>query len=177
MGNLCSDRKVTDVDETSEQKVDFTNNEAKNEANDEGEGEERNTVAGRRPTKGAGLLGKSEWSDDEDEEEGEQNGQQPETPKDAAPKAEEVVQVEPQEQAANDCPEVPGESCATQEANDNENVEISDVTTQSTSEQGTCEPEVEANAPEDDTGKTSKVSVENLMDTSLPGQTDAQNED
>merc|ERR1712126_718885 len=54
MGGLCSKKKIAD---------------AENENNENEEYTAKTPVGERRPTKGAGLLGKTEWTDDEDEEE------------------------------------------------------------------------------------------------------------
>merc|ERR1712133_132275 len=54
MGGLCSKKKIADVE---------------TENNENEENTDKTPVGERRPTKGAGLLGKTEWTDDEDEEE------------------------------------------------------------------------------------------------------------
>merc|ERR1712235_178879 len=54
MGGLCSKKKIAD---------------AETENNENEENTDKTPVGERRPTKGAGLLGKTEWTDDEDEEE------------------------------------------------------------------------------------------------------------
>merc|ERR1712128_261962 len=63
MGQFCSKSAVSDVDPSRPSGIDFSaaDNEDKEHANQ--------AVAERRPTKGAGLLGKTDWSDEEDEEE------------------------------------------------------------------------------------------------------------
>merc|ERR1711990_595573 len=54
MGGLCSKKKIAD---------------AETENNETEENTDKTPVGERRPTKGAGLLGETEWTDDEDEEE------------------------------------------------------------------------------------------------------------
>merc|ERR1712106_1031293 len=73
MGQFCSKSAVSDVDPSRPSGIDFSaaDNEDKEHANQ--------AVAERRPTKGAGLLGKTDWSDEEDEEE--ESADQPAEPK------------------------------------------------------------------------------------------------
>merc|ERR1711970_1413689 len=129
MGNLCSgNTKVEDVEEPQS-------------GEQTGEEGERNTVAGRRPTKGAGLLGKTEWTDDEEEEEGAVNTEAPEA-KEAEPSpvaddaAAECAAPEPAEpEIESETPEV------------NENVEISDEAIQ---EATTTQPDLAETGPQED---------------------------
>merc|ERR1711970_1158281 len=116
MGNLCSgNTKVEDVEEPQS-------------GEQTGEEGERNTVAGRRPTKGAGLLGKTEWTDDEEEE------AEPSAVADDA--AAECAAPEPAEpEIESETPEV------------NENVEISDEAIQ---EATTTQPDLAETGPQED---------------------------
>merc|ERR1711970_221416 len=129
MGNLCSgNTKVEDVEEPQS-------------GEQTGEEGERNTVAGRRPTKGAGLLGKTEWTDDEEEEEGAVNTEAPEA-KEAEPSA--VA-----DDAAAECaaPEPAEPEIESETPEVNENVEISDEAIQ---EATTTQPDLAETGPQED---------------------------
>jgi len=113
MGGLCSKKKIAD---------------AETENNENEENTDKTPVGERRPTKGAGLLGKTEWTDDEDEEEEgvaiEDAPTLPETVYDAPPEAEEANaptqnQTEENQEAQADVPTSPTE------ANENETLKSS----------------------------------------------------
>merc|ERR1711885_45759 len=98
MGGLCSKKKIAD---------------AETENNENEENTDKTPVGERRPTKGAGLLGKTEWTDDEDEEEEEVVVEDaptlPETVYDALPEAVEAPvstenQAEENQEAQADVP-------------------------------------------------------------------------
>merc|ERR1719410_587119 len=104
MGGLCSKKKIAD---------------AETENNENEENTDKTPVGERRPTKGAGLLGKTEWTDDEDEEEEgvaiEGAPTLPETVYDAPPEAEEANaptqnQAEENQEAQADVPTSPTEA-------------------------------------------------------------------
>merc|ERR1712126_548897 len=101
MGGLCSKKKIAD---------------AETENNENEENTDKTPVGERRPTKGAGLLGKTEWTDDEDEEEEgvaiEDAPTVPETVHDAPPDAGEATlpkenQTEENQEAQTDVPTSP----------------------------------------------------------------------
>merc|ERR1712105_202923 len=75
MGQFCSKSAVdsVDVDPSRPSGIDFP------AADNENKEHENQAVAERRPTKGAGLLGKTDWSDEENEEE--ESTDQPAKPK------------------------------------------------------------------------------------------------
>merc|ERR1712168_109455 len=105
MGGLCSKKKIAD---------------AETENNENEENTDKTPVGERRPTKGAGLLGKTEWTDDEDEEEESVAENAPAlVAVDNTPASEEAPvvtenQAEENQEAEKEAPEA------------NENVEISD---------------------------------------------------
>merc|ERR1712133_288047 len=125
MGGLCSKKKIAD---------------AETENNENEENTDKTPVGERRPTKGAGLLGKTEWTDDEDEEEESVVENAPAlVAVDNTPASEEAPtenQVEENQEAEKEAAEAP-------EAN--ENVEISDEPIQETKE---SQPGVDGNSPE-----------------------------
>merc|ERR1712126_710038 len=125
MGGLCSKKKIAD---------------AETENNENEENTDKTPVGERRPTKGAGLLGKTEWTDDEDEEEESVVENAPAlVAVDNTPASEEAPtenQVEENQDAEKEAAEAP-------EAN--ENVEISDEPIQETKE---SQPGVDGNSPE-----------------------------
>merc|ERR1712133_174721 len=125
MGGLCSKKKIAD---------------AETENNENEENTDKTPVGERRPTKGAGLLGKTEWTDDEDEEEESVVENAPSlVAVDNTPASEEAPtenQVEENQEAEKEAAEAP-------EAN--ENVEISDEPIQETKE---SQPGVDGNSPE-----------------------------
>merc|ERR1711982_15078 len=114
-GGLCSKKKIAD---------------AETENNENEENTDKTPMGERRPTKGAGLLGKTEWTDDEDEEE-----------ESVAENAPALVASEeaPTENQAEENQEAEKEA-----AEANENVEISDEPIQETKE---SQP-VDGNSPE-----------------------------
>merc|ERR1712060_749096 len=105
MGGLCSKKKIAD---------------AETENNENEENTDKTPVGERRPTKGAGFLGKTEWTDDEDEEEESVAENAPAVVAvDNTPASEEAPvvtenQAEENQEAEKEAPEA------------NENVEISD---------------------------------------------------
>merc|ERR1712133_271993 len=123
MGGLCSKKKIAD---------------AETENNENEENTDKTPVGERRPTKGAGLLGKTEWTDDEDEEEESVVENAPAlVAVDNTPASEEAPtenQVEENQEAEKEAAEAP-------EAN--ENVEISDEPIQETKE---SQPGVDGNS-------------------------------
>merc|ERR1712106_768956 len=112
MGQFCSKSAVSDVDPSRPSGIDFSaaDNEDKEHANQ--------AVAERRPTKGAGLLGKTDWSDEEDEEE--ESADQP-----AEPKEPEESQVQ-DEQAQSECekPLAPEEASLNEEGDREKTIDI-----------------------------------------------------
>merc|ERR1711970_505622 len=109
MGGLCSKKKIADAD---------------TENNENEENTDKTPVGERRPTKGAGLLGKTEWTDDEDEDE---EGA-------VAEEAPVENQAEENQAAQADVPQPAGQSAA------NENVEISDEPIQEATKTETLQP-------------------------------------
>merc|ERR1712133_18192 len=109
MGGLCSKKKIAD---------------AETENNENEENTDKTPVGERRPTKGAGLLGKTEWTDDEDEEE--------ESVVENAPALVAVDNTPASEEAPAENQEAEKEAAEAPEAN--ENVEISDEPIQETKE-------------------------------------------
>merc|ERR1712126_402016 len=126
MGGLCSKKKIAD---------------AETENNENEENTDKTPVGERRPTKGAGLLGKTEWTDDEDEEEESVAENAPAlVAVDSTPASEEAPVAENQ---AEENQEAEKEAAEAPEAN--ENVEISDEPIQETKE---SQPGVDGNSPE-----------------------------
>merc|ERR1712126_356946 len=126
MGGLCSKKKIAD---------------AETENNENEENTDKTPVGERRPTKGAGLLGKTEWTDDEDEEEESVAENAPAlVAVDNTPASEEAPVAENQ---AEENQEAEKEAAEAPEAN--ENVEISDEPIQETKE---SQPGVDGNSPE-----------------------------
>merc|ERR1711962_900327 len=104
MGGLCSKKKIAD---------------AETENNENEENTDKTPVGERRPTKGAGLLGKTEWTDDEDEEEEEAVVEDAPGP---VPEEGELAtenQAEENQEAQADVPTIP-------EANENETLQSSE---------------------------------------------------
>merc|ERR1712126_353766 len=121
MGGLCSKKKIAD---------------AETENNENEENTDKTPVGERRPTKGAGLLGKTEWTDDEDEEE--------ESVVENAPALVAVDNIPASEEAPTEN-QVEENQEAAEAPEANENVEISDEPIQETKE---SQPGVDGNSPE-----------------------------
>merc|ERR1712126_549366 len=123
MGGLCSKKKIAD---------------AETENNENEENTDKTPVGERRPTKGAGLLGKTEWTDEEEESVAENAPAL--VAVDNTPASEEAPVAENQ---AEENQEAEKEAAEAPEAN--ENVEISDEPIQETKE---SQPGVDGNSPE-----------------------------